>query len=190
MIDWAGIETAIETWFETSTGISADWKNDSRPVRFKPRGFLRILSSRRLGGTQLIYVEDTGAPAGSEMVPLAVAQHQFTLSVQVVSRSQKPSEDARFFLEKARTNLTSPTNKKILQDANLSISRSEALINMDTVFDNRVESRANMDIIFNTTECESFTSEPTGFVDKVEISSDTNAQDAVDFNEEIFGNQS
>ena len=188
MIDWVSIQTAIESWFETSTGISADFLNAKRPVRLKPRGFLEITDSRRVGGTELRYIENIGAPAGSEMEPAILGVQQFTLSVQVHSRSQKPGENAMFYLEKARNGLRIPSTKQILADANLSIAGTAPLVHLDTAFDNRIESRAALDIIFNTAFCETIATEAIEFMDKVEISSDTGS--GGDLDDEIFGNQS
>ena len=194
MADWAGVQTALKTWFESASGLSADWRDQQRPVRFKARSFLKIINSSRIGGTELNYEFDGAQPAGQEMVPVITGTIQFTLQCTVVSRSHNPSDDARYYLELARTRLRVPSLQQALQDAGLAIVRSLGVTDLNFTFDNRAESRATMDVIFTLGECERVTDEGLTNIEKVELSSDIDDQAGNDigndFDEEIFGDNS
>ena len=191
MADWAAIETGLESWFESVTGLRLEWRNDAGAGRLLPKAkaFGQIISVVQEGGNELVYDFDSGEPAGADMIPTVFGKRLVTVQFMVHSRSQKPSDDARFHLEKARNAIRKPSAQKILEDAGIAHVSEGALVILDTVFDKRWESRASFDIIVRVLDVVTYTTEGTSFIDKTKITSDIDGVPAaLEINDEEFGN--
>lgn len=191
MADWASIEAGLESWFETVTGLRLEWRNDRGAGKMspKPRAFAQIISVVQEGGNELIYDFDGGQPAAEEMVPTVFGKRLVTVSFMVHNRSQKPTEDARFYLEKARNATRLPSAQQILTDAGIALVSNGPLTILDSVFDKRWESRASFDIIVRVLDCVTYTDEGISYIDKAVVSSDIDGvPDELEFDDEEFGN--
>lgn len=189
MSNWATIEAGLESWFETVTGLRLDWRNDASAGQLnpKPRAFAQILSVVQEGGNELLFDYDADSDS---MIPTVFGKRLVTVQFTVHNRSQKPTEDARFYLEKARNATRLPSANEILADAGIAIVSTQPLTILDTVFDKRWESRASFDIIVRVLDTVVYgVEEGTSYINKAIISSDIEgAPESLQFDDEEFGN--
>jgi hypothetical protein len=104
-----------------------------------------------------------------DYVTYLVGARDINVNVQVFSRSHLPTENARNFLEKARTALRKPKFESQLKGAGLALLETHPIVELDFSFDQRRESRAAFDVVFRSQEVERDVPESDGFFDRVEL---------------------
>jgi hypothetical protein len=141
---------AVQKHFEQITGLKFVWENEPREMLLKPYGVLKLGASSMLGNDQ-IYDDQL------------VGSREIVLQVQVFSRSFKPSESARYYLEKARTSLT------YFKTPNLVFDEAHPIVDLDFIFANRQESRAGFDAVFRMLELQDLSQYSPGYFTQVEL---------------------
>lgn len=141
---------AVQRHFEKVTGIKFVWENEPREMLLKPYGVLKLGASSILGSDN-IYDD------------MLVGSREIVLQVQVFSRSFKPTENARFYLEKARTSLA------YFKAPNLIFDGAHPIVDLDFVFMNRQESRAGFDAVFRRLELQDLSQYSPGYFTTVEL---------------------
>ena len=82
----------VQRHFEKTTGLKFVWENEPREILQKPYGVLKLGASSMIGRDD-IYEDQL------------VGSREMILQVQVFSRSFRITENARVYLEKARTSI-------------------------------------------------------------------------------------
>lgn len=141
---------AVQKHFEQITGLKFVWENEPREMFLKPYGVLKLGASSILGNDQ-IYEDQL------------VGSREIILQIQVFSRSFKPTEDARYYLEKARTSLA------YFKAPNLIFDEAHPIVDLDFVFANRQESRAGFDAVFRMLELQDLSQYSPGYFTQVEL---------------------
>lgn len=161
---------AVQAWVEAQLpGVTAQFKNQRGGWQSKTRARLRFKNSRDLGVDELRHLQDTGRPAGADLVPTVSGLRLLTLSILLQTRDQSPDATARWHLEKLRTSLRKPSVKAGLRAAGLAFTTAESVVPLDRWVDDRVESQASMDVHFNAVVNERDTAEAGSFVNKANI---------------------
>lgn len=192
-MNWLTIQNGIKAWFENSTGLTAYWRNQKQPA-YAPKavGILQIISTSKVDLDAMDYNYSALQPANEEMVPSVAGYRLITVSCMVVSRDQSAGQDAVEYLELARASLNRPSLKDALKAAGLAISwTSQSIIPRDVLVDNRMESRAIMDIVFRAVQYIEFTdaADTDDYIARTEVSSALEGvTDAdVEWDDEIIG---
>lgn len=140
----------VQKHFEQITGLKFVWENEPREILQKPYGVLKLGASSMLGNDQ-IYDDQL------------VGSREIILQVQVFSRSFKPTESARYYLEKARTSLA------YFKALNLIFDEAHPIVDLDFIFANRQESRAGFDAVFRMLELQDLSQYSPGYFTQVEL---------------------
>lgn len=180
---------ALLTWVETygslpaagavkARPLEAVWQHEQRPWVGKARALLRMHTTRSRGVDQVKWDQDVTLPAGADMVPTVFGVRELTLSILVETRDQTAAGDAQVHLERLRTSLRLPTVQAAFRAAGLAFAASVPVVNLDEVVQNRMESRAVLDVFFNAiAELTEPTSSADSYVEKVETSADFDTGD-------------
>jgi hypothetical protein len=149
MIDLAMVQRAVRHSFERSTGLPFIWQNASNEFIEKPYGLLSFGASASPERDN-VYTTDVGG----NVTEVIVGAREFTINVQVHSRSHEPEGCARHFLERARTLLRFEQHRQVLAFAGLVLHETHPIVDLDVVFQQRHESRAAFDLVFRALEVE------------------------------------
>lgn len=168
-MDIAGYKTAIKTWVEAQAGITAQWRDEQGGWQSKTRARLHLSAPLGRGTDYTRWTQDTDLAAGVDFVPTFSGVREITLSIFVESRDQAGSGVAAFYLEKLRTSLRKLSVRTALRAAGLAHSTAEAVIDLDSWVDDRLESKAQLDVHFNTVVVEEDADEAASFVETFEI---------------------
>ena len=164
MIDWTKIHSALKDCFEKGTGLAFIWENEATEFLPKPYGLLNIAQSSAPWRDDLYIINEAG-----DYVTYLVGARDINVNIQVFSRSHSPNENARYFLEKARTSLRKPTVEELLKGAGLTLLETHPLVELDFSFDQRKESRAAFDAVFRLQEIERDVPEAEAFSDHINL---------------------
>ncbi|MEI6791273.1 MAG: hypothetical protein WCK42_08845 [Myxococcaceae bacterium] len=140
----------LQKHFERVTGLKFVWENEPREILQKPYGLLKLGASSMLGNDQ-IYEDQL------------VGSREIILQIQVLSRSFKPTENARYYLEKVRTSLA------YFKAPNLIFDEAHPIVDLDFIFANRQESRAGFDAVFRMLELQDLSQYSPGYFTQVEL---------------------
>lgn len=149
MLDNASGEQ-LRSWIATRTGLDVFWSDQPQEYEANDYVLLTMGPQRRIGQDGVRYVFDGSKPAGQDMVPTVVGQREFTLRIEVVAWSQELSHTAENPLGQLELALQLPSFQQLMLDLNLGLVSAGDLLQTDQVVDERVQSRAAMDIIFAT----------------------------------------
>jgi hypothetical protein len=140
----------LRAWIETRTKLVTGWED--QPQTYTPDGYiyLRMGPMVRIGQDGIRYTHDPTKPAGQDMIPTVVGQREFVLTVEVRAESQELSEVAEVPLSQLELALQLPSFQQLLLDLNLGLVTTGPIMQTDAVVDERVQSRAAMDIRFAT----------------------------------------
>lgn len=153
-IDWKAVESAIESMLEDATGLKAVKRDGPRPFAKSPRkqkalALYKIITRRGVGVDEVRYTDNGAAAPDPSCVPTACGIRTFTLSLQVLSYTQDPNREAACYLEEVRTCVRLPQVLECLQQAGLALIEVLPTTPLDYEADDRVYSRANMDMRFS-----------------------------------------
>ena len=140
----------VQRHFEKTTGLKFVWENEPREILQKPYGVLKLGASSMIGRDD-IYEDQL------------VGSREMILQVQVFSRSFRITENARVYLEKARTSLA------YFKSSNWVFDEAHPIIDLDFVFDHRQESRAAFDAVFRRLELQDLSQYSPGYFTEVEL---------------------
>ena len=169
-MDWAKIQSTLETWFLRATGVKAvTWETQQADMVEKPIGILHMLAFQNVGTDERRTTYDATQPAGKELVREVCGHRLFTLSCKVRSRDNRPGNAAIAFIEKARTSLAKLWVLDMFKTAELGFVGAEASIDLPGYFDNREESFAAMDVRFCAVVNETDLRDRGGFIETVEL---------------------
>lgn len=169
---WQAHQDALKAWVEGQLQIPALWHNEAEGFKAKTRARLSVLSSAPRGVDQLRWAQDAALSQGEDFIPTVSGLRDFTFSVHVQSRDQRPECAARWYLEKLRASVHKPSVRKALLDAGLGFQTSDAIQNLDEVIDGRMESRATLDFHFGAAVNDRDTDEGNSFVERVGIAAE------------------
>lgn len=172
-IDMETVENAIHRWLSEATGLQTVWRNQSAPQPEYPYASLRIITGPDPipEGFELRDLTDTGRPDGYEIEQNVCAPCLMTVSCQAYVEGEdgnKPSGNARSYLDKARAALFLPSQQALFEAAEISVVRSNPVTDISALTNERFVSRAGMDVQFN---CVMNLSEYVGYIEKVAVES-------------------
>jgi hypothetical protein len=142
-MNWELIQDTLHDWAAAQLGISVIWADQDMPRPAFPYATLKIIADGGVGVDEVRYDDPGGASSLNQFV---VGQRQFTLSVQVYSRSKWPTQNAKFYLSKLRNALRKPTALALLAPADVKVIGPEQSQDLSGVGDGAMESRASLDI--------------------------------------------
>ena len=171
-------KTAIKSWVETQSGLTAQWRDERGGWQAKTRARLHLHTTQAVGVDHIRWEQDTDLDPGEDFVPTFSGNREITLSIFVESRDQSGSNVASYYLEKLRTSLRKESVKSTLRTAGLAFSTAEAVVDLTSWVDDRIESKASLDVHFNAVVNETDTDAVDSFVETVEIAAEmTNPSD-------------
>lgn len=169
-MDWLTAKNALKVWVAAGTGLTAVWRDEANTFVMKPLAKLNIIASSQVGEDEIRWEYQSGEPDPlKQMQPTFAGNREFTLSVLVESRDQRPDKTAWHYLELLRTSMKKPTLRAALLAAGIAPIDAEGIVELDSTYDDRVESRCSMDIRFNAQSNETDTDESVGYLDKLEV---------------------
>jgi len=139
-------KAAIKTWVEAQSGLVAQWRDEKGGWHQKPRILLHLMDSSGVGEDFLEYVQDTDLDVGSDFVPTVKGNRAMLLSMIAETRDQSGNNTALYYLEKVRTSLKKPSTRSTLYTAGLVASSAEPAKDISKWLDDRVESKAHLDV--------------------------------------------
>jgi len=155
--DLTAIKTVLLQWVDAQAGvgIKGHFRDDPEDWHIKPRVHLHLHGSKGVGVEFTEWDQDTTLdvngqpvyPAGADFMPTVKGDRTITLSLFAESRDQ--TRPAWSILEKLRTSLRKASVKALLKTVGLSYSTTEAVVDLTSLVDDRVESSASLDVHFN-----------------------------------------
>lgn len=168
----------VRVWIATVTGLPAFWRD--QPEVYTPGGYvvINMVDVDTIGQDGVRYERDPDAPAGSEMVPTVIGQREFTMRLEARSWTQELALTAEAYLETIRLSLRLPSTQLLFDVLNIGLVRARIVAQSNAVVDERVQSRAVLDIRFTTSIQLTMPTEGTGYIDTVDV--ETTYQGGVD----------
>lgn len=149
-------KAAIAAWVAGQIGpsVTVAWRDEPQNWLQKPRVQLHLHTTKSIGVDVVAYAQDMNLPAGADFVPTYSGVREITLSILAESRDQHLQaweilETLRLSLRKRGVRGTRADGQG-LYAAGLAYSTVEAVHDLSSVVEGRVESSASMDVHFNT----------------------------------------
>lgn len=140
----------LRSWIATRSGLDVFWSDQPQEFEANDYVLLTMGNQRRIGQDGVRYSFDGSKPAGQDMIPVVVGQREFTLRIEVIAWSQELSQTAENPLGNLEAALQLPSFQQLLLELNLGLVSTGTLLQTDQVVDERVQSRAAVDIVFST----------------------------------------
>jgi hypothetical protein len=176
-VDFVNIERTIKDWFADATGLGAEsveWAGSADTHKQRPYGEMKISAFQGKGVDENVTTLDETQPAGRNLTRNTQGNRQFILSLKVISRDRNPSQQALYFIEKARTSLSKPSVKAALREAELSVAETMPTTNDFTSYQGRHENWAVLDVKMNTVVNEEDTREQGSVIETIDVTSVVN----------------
>lgn len=164
-MSFAAYRTAIKTWVEAQSGLTAQWRDDTGGWQQKPRVRMHLRDSGSRGVDYVDWAYDGTLDAPDDFVPTVHGLRSVVLSLIVETRDQSGDTTAAYYLEKLRTSMKKPSVRAGLYASGVVIESAEAVVDMDGWFENRVESRAHLDVHLGLVDNERDENEAQSYVD-------------------------
>lgn len=178
VISWVNTQLAGE--------VTAQMVYEQGQWQGKARARLNFPTIAPVGNDALRWEQDEELDPGEDFIPTVVGNRQVTLSILMQTRDQRPTKSATYFLEKLRTSLKKPSVRAALYAAGLAHATTSGIVPLDRVVDDRWESQASMDVIFNAVAIETDTAEQNSYMDTVGVAATLDEEEA--WPEDNFGN--
>lgn len=159
-------QNAVYEWFSGATEIEVIWGNQNAPRPNYPYGTLLITSGPILMSP---FAEertsfDDSRPLGQEVALDEVVPIQFVVSCQIYDNEGLALE----YINKAQIALMRPSYLAAFRVANISVARSNPITNISGLIEDKIQSRAGLDVTFNASM--SYV-EYVGYIEKVKAKS-------------------
>jgi len=183
----ATFRTAIKTWVEAQSGITAQWRDHAGGWQSKPRIRLHLQDSNDLGVDWLHWAQDTDLDVGEDFVPTVQGNRSLLLTMICETRDQSGNTTAMYYLEKLRSSLKKPSTRATLYAAGLVVSSTEPLQDLTSWVDDRIESKAHLDVHLSAVVNDRDENEADSFTEKYTTSGTmtTPAGDDIEWEEEL-----
>lgn len=185
-MDWLAIQSFLRNWFIEVTGLPADnvgWADQNRERPKYPYATLNLLvDSTR--GDELTYEFD---PDNNALVEHLEALCEFTVTLKVECLSQHPSQNARFYLTKARSALSHTTGTEAFSTAGLAVINVLDLRQMDVVRALGMTSVGVMDLRLATMIDDFDAEKPTSYVQKAELTGTVDVPPEITIGPDMYG---
>jgi hypothetical protein len=149
-VNFATYKTAIVTWLSTETGLTTQIADEAGGWANKTRIFVRLSRPQRQSRDWVVWEQDTDLDPGVDMIPSVVGCRTVVARIEVQSRNNSGNNCAMFFVDKIQTSLAKPSVKAALYAAGLAYNTTLSTVDLSMIFDEREESRAAIDILFNS----------------------------------------
>jgi len=166
--DWSLVETTIQTWVETLTGLDVVWKGRPRQPVFGDQGYIELSvgPERTVGQDDLIIAYNAAAPAGEEMEVTQEGARTFTLGIQIRTFDQSVDSNARHYASLIRKYCCMPRKTgEVLDPAGVAFARILSDTPVGTIHEGREMSVHQLDLLMNATDEASDT--PIGYITTV-----------------------
>jgi hypothetical protein len=149
------IQNAIHDWFSSSTGLQVVWQNQNAPAPEGSYGSLNMIvgPTSRGGVAELRETYDARRALGAEVELEVAMECSLTVSCQVFVKGTdgaNPSCNAMSYCVRAQMALELSTFIDGLNAANVSVSSVSGPKNLPALLGTEWESRAGIDITFNS----------------------------------------
>jgi len=171
-MDWTEIQRILKRWFKRATTLDeVVWEGEAAKHGDRPHGILHIFATRNVGTDERRQEYDDTQPEGKRIVWTVSGMRLFTLSCRVRSRDNNPGKAAIAYLEKARTSLAKLSTLEMFRGAELAFVGAEAVNDLPGLYQDRMESFANMDVQFTAVVNETDTREQGTYIETIEVTS-------------------
>lgn len=187
-MDWLTLQGFIRNWFVEATGLPAEvvaWADQNRERDKYPYATLNLIMDTARGSDELAYEYD---PDSETLVEHAYGIREFTVSLKVETLSQHPTQNARFYLTKARNSLSHSAAYDSFSDAGLAIIDLDATKQFDTRHALGMTSVCVMDLRLATMIDDFDVEKPTAFIDKAEMTGTVDAPPEITIGPDMYGN--
>jgi hypothetical protein len=169
-IDMEVFEDTVHEWFSTATGLTTIWRDQSKVQPQRPFASLKIIAgpSPLSPDWEIRSNYDAGRPAGQEIELTTCVPSRLTVSCQVMSGSQNPTNNARFYMLKALGSLTKESTLALFRAQQIGIERNEDVQDIPELVGGEFDSRSGMDVVFGAPLNET---EYNTYIEKVQIKS-------------------
>jgi hypothetical protein len=169
-----GYKDAIKAWVNAQSGIafSAQWQGEAGGWQSKTRVRMHMFAFRGLGTDLVLWNQDVAEDPGEDFIPTYAGLREFTLSLVAESRDQQDGGIAHTYLEKLRLSLRKESVRSALRAAGLAASTMGQVLDLTQIVDDRVESKASLDVQFNAVINEIDTDEADSFVETWTVSAE------------------
>jgi hypothetical protein len=180
----ATIEPALVAWVRTLLGFAASdpvvFENQRRPADNGRIAILSWVASAGVGVDEVRW-EDNEAPAPApNLVPVVCGVRTLTLQVAVETLDQTSGATARAALELLRARLRRPSSLAALAAANLGLIGAEAVTSADYRVNQRLRSRALLEVRFNATSHDRDETGAGPAIESVDVTSHLTGTDGVE----------
>lgn len=165
----ATYRTAIETWIAAQSGITVQARDNKGGWQSKPRIRYHLQDSDDLGVDWLSWAQDEDLDAGADYVPTVHGNRSLLLSIQCETRDQSGNTTAMYYLEKLRSSLKKPSTRATLYAAGLVVSSAERVMDLSSWVDDRIESKAHLDLHLSAVVNDRDEAEGESFVEKTTV---------------------
>lgn len=173
MTDIATYKTAIKTWVEAQgSGITAQWRDQEGGWQPKTRARLHLSNVVPRGVDTIRYDQDATLAAGVDYIPTFSGCREITLSIEITSRDQSGSNVAIWYLDKLRRSLRKVSVRDALRAAGLGFATTGPTQDLSSLVDDRLESKAQMDVFFNAVVNEEDEDEADSVVETWKVTTD------------------
>jgi len=159
----------LRAWVEARTGLVTNWVD--QPQAYRPDDYIELAmgAMERLGQDGLRYEFDAARPDGQQMVPTVVGQREFVLRAEAYAWSQELAQTAENPLIMLELALQLPSFRQLMLDLNLGLVSTGPLTQSDQLVDDRVQSRASLDIRFATSIHLTDADEGQGYISTADV---------------------
>jgi hypothetical protein len=172
-MDWALMQKTLTGWFQQNTGIPVIWGTQAAEHQQPPYAELRITAFQQIGEDENRAAFDDTATDGRDLKYTVCGQRRFRLGCKITSRDNRPGYAAQAYAEKARNSLIKRSTTAMFRGAEMAVFKAEPTIDLGTIFQDREESVAILDIHMGTVVNESSEREYTTYINTVEVTSNT-----------------
>jgi hypothetical protein len=163
------VQNVIHDWFANATGLQVVWQHQNAPAPENSYGSLSIISGPRQRGAvaDMRTNHDSRREAGKEVELEVAMECSFVVSCQVYvkgSDGANPTCSALTYCTKALMALELPSFFEALDAANISVADTSAVKNLNALIGTEWESRAGLEITFNSMLA---LSEFVGYIERV-----------------------
>lgn len=167
MIKFTRSMKAIQSWFDTATGLKSRWTYEPETNEEAPHGILELKKIESVGTDESRQFTKPDGTVGFEIC----GQRMMTIELRVRSRSQKPDDFSPLYMESALQSTSAIWALSKLHDADVAIVDWSDMQHMSAPFDDRNESIALVEMRFAVVSVTVDARNSAGVIEHAEITS-------------------
>jgi hypothetical protein len=164
----AAQETALYTWLNGQTGLSASWKNQKAPELSYPYAQLAVIAGPVREGFSDSKTEtvDNTAPTGEEITITYKGPRLYTVTVDVYASSDLGGANAQHYISLAEKALEKDSVRLALRIVGIAIVEVMPPVDLDETVNEEWVSRCKFDLRIRVN---STVTDPVGYIEQINI---------------------